>query len=226
MAPTPEKVGFRQRLKQIGVAFQFTRRHDKWVAPLLLAAFLVPVAIAVAVAVPTGQWLIIPLGVMVGILVALIVFSRRVQKATYAEVEGKPGAAAAILESMRGKWEVTPAIAVTPQQDVVHRVVGRPGIVLLSEGSPHRLRNLLVQEKKKIGRVLPEIPLFDLAVGEGEGQVPIRKLQSHLMKMPRTITPKQIGGIEQRLKALGGARPPIPKGPMPKGGRVPRGKMR
>jgi hypothetical protein len=223
MAPPPQKLGFRQRLKQIGVAFSFTRKYDRLIWLWLLLAFLVPTAITVAIAVPTGQWLLIPLGVMTGVLMALIVFSRRVQKATFAEVEGKPGAAAAILETMRGKWEIMPAVAVTPQQDVVHRVVGRPGVILLAEGSPHRLRSLLTQEKKRVGRVMPDIPLYDVAVGNGDGQVPLPKLQMHLNKLPRNITPKQIGAVTQRLQALGGARPPIPKGPIPKSARAMKG---
>ncbi len=223
MATTPEKVGFRQRLRQIGIAFQFTRRHDKHVVWLLLVAFGVPAAIGLGVGIPLGMWVLIPLGAMTGVLAALIVFSRRVQRATYAEVQGKPGAAAAILDTMRGNWRVTPAIAVTPQQDIVHRVVGRPGVVLVSEGSANRLRNLLAQEKKKIGRVLPDVQVFQVAVGDGDGQVPIRKVQTHLMKMPRALTPKQINAIEQRLQALGGARPPIPKGPMPKSGKAMKG---
>ncbi|HEV2089152.1 MAG TPA: DUF4191 domain-containing protein [Cryptosporangiaceae bacterium] len=223
MATTPAKVGIRQRLRQIGVAFQFTRRHDKHVVWLLLLAFGVPVAIGFGVGIALQLWVLLPLALLTGVLVALIVFSRRVQRATYAEVQGKPGAAAAILDSMRGNWRVTPAIAVTPQQDVVHRVVGRPGVILVSEGSPQRLRNVLTQEKKKIGRVLPDVQIFDVAVGDGDGQVPIRKVQTHLMKMPRAITPKQINAIEQRLQALGGVRPPIPKGPMPKSGKAMKG---
>jgi hypothetical protein len=223
MATTPEKLGFKERLKQIGMAFRFVRGHDKLIVPLMLVTFLVPLAIGVGIAVVFSQWLLIPLSLMIGILASLILFSRRVQRATYAEVDGKPGAAAAVLDTMRGNWNVTPAVAVTPQQDVLHRVVGRPGVVLLSEGSAHRLRNLLGQEKKRIGRVLTDVPVYDISVGEGEGQVPIRKLQSHLVKLPRNLTPKQIGAVEQRLSALGAARPPIPKGPMPKSARAMKG---
>jgi hypothetical protein len=146
-----------------------------------------------------------------------------VSRATFAEVEGKPGAAAAVLQNMRGNWRITPGVAATPQQDVAHRVVGRPGVILLIEGSPTRLKNLIVQEKKRVSRVAPEIPVYDITVGDGDGQVPLRKLQTHLIKMPRNITPKQINALESRLQALGGVRPPIPKGPLPKGARMPKG---
>jgi hypothetical protein len=114
-------------------------------------------------------------------------------------------------------------VAFTPQQDFVHRVVGRPGVILVVEGSPTRLKNLIVQEKKKVGRVAPEVPVYDVTVGAGQGQVPIRKLQTHFIKLPRNITPKQINAVESRLQALSATRPPLPKGPLPKGARMPKG---
>ena len=55
-------------------------------------------------------------------------------------MEGQPGAAAAALRMLRRGWKTDPAIAFTKQQDVVHRVVGPPGIVLIGEGNPNRLR--------------------------------------------------------------------------------------
>jgi hypothetical protein len=105
----------------------------------------------------------------------------------------------------------------------VHRVVGRPGVILLIEGSPARLKNLIVQEKKRVSRVAPDVPVYDITVGDGEGEVPLRKLQTHFIKMPRNITPKQINALENRLQALTATRPPLPKGPLPKGARMPKG---
>ena len=43
--------------------------------------------------------------------------------------------------------------AATTQFDSVHRLIGRPGVVLIGEGAPHRVRPLIAQEKKKIARV-------------------------------------------------------------------------
>jgi hypothetical protein len=224
MATSEEKLSFRDRFKQIGPAFSFVRRHDKLIIPLLLLTFLVPIAIGVGVALVTGDWLVtMPLAVALSLLLTMLVFTRRVARATYAEVEGKPGAAAAVLQNMRGNWRITPGVAATVQQDVVHRVVGRPGVILLIEGSPARLKNLIVQEKKRVSRVAPDVPVYDITVGDGEGEVPLRKLQTHFIKMPRNITPKQINALENRLQALTATRPPLPKGPLPKGARMPKG---
>jgi hypothetical protein len=224
MATSPEKITFRDRIRQIGAAFTFTRTHDKLVVPLLLAAFLLPVLIAVVVSLLTDSWLFaMPLGVMTGFLLATVLFGRRFTKAHYGQLEGQPGGPAGVLQTLRGNWRLTPAVAVTPQQDMVHRVVGPPGVVLVIEGSASRLKNLIIQEKKRVGRVAPDVPVYDVVVGDGEGQVPLRKLQSHCVKLPRNITPKQVNALENRLQALGAGRPPIPKGPLPKGARLPKG---
>ena len=131
---------------------------------------------------------------MLGALIAMIIFSRRVQSSVYKQAEGTPGAAAWCLQNnLRGKWRVTPAVAGTAQMDAVHRVVGRPGIVLVGEGAPHRVKPLLAQEKKRIARVVGETPIYDVIVGNEDGQVPLRKLNQYLMKLPRNIA-ASVGG--------------------------------
>jgi hypothetical protein len=114
---------------------------------------------------------------------------------------------------------VQQAVAVTKSQDLVHRVVGRPGVILVGEGNLSRVRNLLAVEKKKHARVVGETPIYDVVVGDsgGEGVVAIRKLSKYVMKLPRNVRPADITDIMQRLKALDATRPqiPMPKGPMP-----------
>lgn len=227
MAKNPaKKASLRERVSQLWTALTFTRKHDPLLVPLLLVAFLAPVALGVVAWILGASWFaVLPIGVLLGILLALIVFGRRVAKATYAEVEGQPGAAAAVLDTIRGNWAVTPAVGGTPQQDLVHRVIGRPGVVLVIEGSIQRLKNVVAQEKKRVARIAPEIPVYELVVGDEKDQVPLRKLQSRLVKLPRNITPKQIHTLENRMQALG-TRPPVPKGPLPKNAaRAPKMKM-
>ncbi len=223
MAPKASKSKFKERIGQLSLAFNFTRRHDKLLIPILGAGFLATVGAGLLVAWLTGQWLVFtPLSVLLGLLVLVILFGRRVAKATYSEVEGKPGAAAAILENIRGNWRLTPAVAVTQQHDVVHRLIGRPGVIMVVEGSPARLKNLLAQEKKRVARIAPETPVYEVLVGNGAGEITLKKLQSYLIKLPRNITPKQINNLERRLNTLG-TRPPIPQGPLPKGARALKG---
>jgi len=167
------------------------------------------------------------IGFTVGILVALIMFGRRVERAAYAQVAGQPGAGAAVAEGVRG-WTVTPAVAATRQQDLVSRAVGRPGIVLIGEGDINRVRALLQNETKRLSKLVADTPVHEIIVGEGPGTIPLAKVQRSLQKLPRALKPAEVTEVRRRLAALGGMmeQMPIPKGPMPKGGRVPRGKQR
>ena len=70
---------------------------------------------------------------------------------------------------------------------------------------------------------MPDVPIYDVQVGTGDGQIPLRKVNRHLMKLPRNLKPYQVSEVNRRLKALGTMTVPIPKGPLPKGMRMPRG---
>jgi len=130
-------------------------------------------------------------------------------------------------QTLRGDWRTTPAVAFNRNMDLVHRVVGRPGVVLIGEGnSPTQLRQLITDQKRRVARVAPETPIYDLIVGDGDGQVSLRRLQREMVKLPRNLSRKDIGAVEARMRALGGTNVPLPKGPMPKSAKMPRGKMR
>jgi len=164
---------------------------------------------------------LIPLGVLLGLLTAMILFGRFAQRAQYSAIEGQPGAAAAVLQGMRGNWTVTPAVTANRNLDVVHRAVGRPGVVLVGEGAPVRVAALISAEKKKTARVAHDVPIFDFQVGNGEGQIPVSKLQRKIMRLPRNLRPAAVSDLNYRLKALQPTMQ-MPKGPLPKGARQPR----
>lgn len=219
-APTPAK----GRLGQMRQAYQITKRSDRNIGLILLLTFLVVGGAFAAlgyVLFGTG-WLgltiTIVFGLLTGILGVLIVFGRRAEKAAYAQVEGQRGAAAGALQMLRRGWEVKPAVSFNKNQDVVHRVVGRPGIVLVGEGNPNAVRGLLASEVKKHARVGGEaVPVTGIVVGKDEGQVPLTKLVKHINKLPKKIKPAQMSELVYKLKALDAMRPaaPMPRGPVP-----------
>ncbi|HEY0636422.1 MAG TPA: DUF4191 domain-containing protein [Pseudonocardiaceae bacterium] len=220
-ASRERRAASRERRRQIIEAFKIQRREDKWLLPWMIGVFLLAVAAVFGLALIWGaQWVTLPLGIALGMLLAVLVFGRRVQRNVYAKADGQPGAAAWALENLRGRWKVTPAVAGTTHLDAVHRVIGRPGIVLVAEGAPHRVKTLLAQEKKRAARLVGETPIYDVIVGSEEGQVPLRSLQRHIMKLPRNITPKQIDSLEGRFAALGSRGAALPKGPMPQGAKM------
>jgi hypothetical protein len=210
------------RLKQIRMVAGLIHKSNPKAMPIVFGSGLGVLVVLVVVGLLTGlAAFLIPLGVLLGLLVALILFGRYSQAAQFSAIEGQPGAAAAVLQNMRGNWTVTPGIAGNRSMDMVHRAVGRPGVILIGEGSPNRLASLLAAEKKRVARVAYEVPVFEFQIGNGEGQVPISKLQRKIMRLPRQLKPAAVSDINHRLKAL---QPTMqaPKGPIPRNVRQPR----
>jgi hypothetical protein len=210
-----EKVGFFGRLKQIGMVFSFTAKRDKWFLPMAVAAAVLPLALAVAAFILGFGWIWIPTGAMLALLALLIVLNIRSSKVFMAAAEQQPGAAASIVERMRGDWRVTPAISSTTQFDMVHLVLNRRGVILLAEGDRRRVRGLLGQEKKRLSKVIGSAPLYDFILGHGEDEVPLRKLRMQLTRLPKTMSGRDVNSLDKRLKALA-TRPRMPKGAIPK----------
>jgi hypothetical protein len=210
------------RLKQIRMVAGLVHRSNPRAMPIVFGSGLGIVAVLVVVGLFTGLApILIPLGVLLGALTGVILFGRFAQSAQYAAIEGQPGAAAAVLENMRGNWTVTPAIAANRNLDVVHRAVGRPGVILVGEGSPNRLASLLAAEKKRVARVAYEVPIFEFQVGDENGQIPLSQLQRKIMRLPRNLKPAAVSDLNHRLKAL---QPSLqaPKGPIPRNVRQPK----
>ena len=225
-AKATRKTQSKQRRTQLWQAFQMQRKEDKRLLPYMIGAFALVLALSIVLGRYIGgftMYLMIVLGVVLGLMVAFIVFGRRAQKNVYRKAEGQTGAAAWALENMRGKWRVAPGVAVNGHFDAVHRVIGRPGVIFVGEGSPARVKSLLAQEKKRTARLIGEIPIYDVMVGAEEGEVPLDKLERHLTKLPVNITVKQMDTLESKLVALGTKAGPaaMPKGPLP-----PQAKMR
>jgi hypothetical protein len=212
----PQKEG---RLKQMAVVYRMTKKSDPKIGLILAAVFVVTAAVAFGVfTLIPGSWIFdLVTAILFGLLAVLIVFGRRAQKAQYAQIEGRPGAAAAALNILRKGWRVEPAIAFNKNQDLVHRVVGPPGIVLVGEGNPNRVKTLLANERRKHERVASETPIFEVVSGDSEGAVPVPKLAKHVTKLGRNIKPAEMTDVLQRLKALDANRSniPLPKGPVP-----------
>jgi hypothetical protein len=222
---TPENPG---RLKQIVQTYQMTRRTDRWVGLIVggvgIVVFGVLLGVGFAIGHPVYGGI---LGFLLGFLGMAIVFGRRAERAAFGQLEGQPGAAAAVLENVGRGWTVTPAVNMNRQQDLVHRAVGKAGIVLVGEGNPNRLKALLATEKKKMARIVYDVPVHEIIVGDGEGQVPLKKIRGTMMRLPRVLPGPRVTEVTDRLRALGDLMKnmPVPKGPLPRGGmRMPKGR--
>jgi hypothetical protein len=227
-APEPEK---QSRRKQLAQTYRMAKRSDPRIMLWCLGAFVVGFAVGFALFYflpgPGLVWGILG-GVLFGLLSAMILFGCRAQRAAFTQWEGQPGAAAAALGLLRRGWKVEPTVAFTKQQDVVHRVVGPPGIVLVGEGQSSRLKPLMTSERRKHERVAAETPIHEVVCGQGEGEVPLKKLVKHVTKLGKNLKPAEMTDLLYRLKALDANRSniPIPKGPVPTSMKGHRGQMR
>ncbi|MEO9325273.1 DUF4191 domain-containing protein [Nocardioides sp. C4-1] len=225
------------RRAQIVETYRMSKETDPRLGLIMLGFFLVFGALAFSLFwFPFGGGtftlvVAILLGIMVGLVAMMIVFSRRAQRAAYNRLEGRQGAAAQALTMLRRGWKTEQMIAFGGNRqnpDMVHRVVGPPGIVLVGEGNPNRLRQLLTAERKKHERVAFETPIHEIIVGREEGQVPLPKLVRHVQKLGRQVKPAEMTDILNRIKALDAQRPkiPLPRGPVPTSMKGMRGNLR
>ncbi len=212
------------RRGQIVQTYKMAKRSDPRLGWIILGVFVVGSALGFGLV-----WLLpgegaislaisIVTALMVGILLALLIFGRRAQAAAFTQMEGQPAAAAGALQMLKRGWKVDPVVGFTKQQDVVHRVVGPPGIVLVGEGSSQaRVKQLMLTERRKHERVAYGVPIHEIIAGRGDGEIPLPKLVRHVQKLGRAVKPAEMTDILQRLKALDAQRGklPLPKGPIP-----------
>jgi hypothetical protein len=161
------------------------------------------------------------LSLPLGFLAAFFLFTRFANTAAFASIEGQLGAGASVLMSIKRGFITTPAVNVNRDQDMVHRVSGKAGIILVGEGG-FAVRSLMQDEKRKMERFLSGVPITEVFVGDGQNQVSIRKLQKHLKKLPKKLNTTQLREVRARLRSVGGLNLPMPKGPMPGNIRMPR----
>ncbi|MDJ0318139.1 MULTISPECIES: DUF4191 domain-containing protein [Arthrobacter] len=215
-ADKPKKNKKPGRIKQMVDIFKMTRRHDPMVTWIMLGAFfgLIVLSMAVVLLVSPGNWITgLLVGIPLGLLGALLLMSRRAERAAYAQIEGKAGAAGAALSSLKKGWifEEQPASVNPRTQDVVFRAIGKPGIVLVTEGPTNRVKGLVDAERRRLNRILPNVTITIIETGKGEGQVPIAKVTKKMGKLKGELTKVEVSAVNKRITSMGN-KLPIPKG--------------
>lgn len=217
------------RLKQLGQVFQMTRRNDPNAVWWMVLAFVGIVAIGLVVGLLIDNWITTLLvSIPLGLLAALLILSRRAERAAFKQLEGKAGAAGASMSVLRRGWVLTEQpVAISPRtQDLVFRGIGRPGVVLVTEGPTNRVRPLVDSERRRMSRVLPNVPIHVINAGSGEGQTPLGDVAKKMKKFPKTLNKQEVHAVDMRLSTLGSAKLPIPKGIDPNKARPDRRSMR
>jgi hypothetical protein len=204
------------RIAQLRQIYTVTRQADPRLPWWMLLSFAGTMLVAYLIGLLLGSEIfVLVIALPVALMVALVVMSRRAERSAYQRMSGQPGVAGAVLKNIRRGWYVEDEpVAIDPRtRDLVFRAIGRPGVALVAEGPVQRVQKLVEGERKRIARVLgPNVPVMIVHVGDGEGQVPLRKLNSTLMRSRPAMTKTEVTAVIGRLRALGGVRPPIPKG--------------
>lgn len=232
------------RLAQFAFAYRMAKRLDSKLTSVMLGIGLgVGVLVFalfyfVLIGGIVGLVIGIVLGLVFALLAALNTLSLRARKAQLKQIEGQPGAAYSVLDAdrrLKKNWSLTPAVQFNRQQDSVHRLIGTGGIILIADGDASRTKQLVAAERKVLTRFLgPDVQVEELFVGNDEkaDEVPLSKLVRNLTKRSyksRALSAKQAGDYARRLEAVASKTGPManmPKGPLPKGSRIPRGGMR
>jgi len=204
---------------QVKETYSFASKEISFLALRLIGVFALVFAVIFGIGIALDQKLFLGLlGFTTSLLVTVFYFGKIAEKAAYSSISGQVGAAASVLNAIRGPWFVTPAVGVDKNQNMVHRVVGRPGIILVGEGS--RPGVLLAEQRKAHARFAQGVPIHELTVGEGD--LTISNLQKTVKKISKSLRPAEVTEVRRRLEALPKTALPIPKGPMPQGRKMSR----
>ncbi len=221
----PKKPGTMKRMAEV---FSMTRRNDPNVVWIMVLTFLAVIAVGLLIGFLIRNVVtMIIIAVPLAFLAALFILSRRAERAAFAQIEGKPGAAGAAMSVLRRGWILKDEpVAVNPRtQDAVFRAIGRPGVVLVAEGPVNRVKQLVDAERRKMNRIVPGVPVHVVNAGRGEGQVPLQRVSKTMQKLKKNLTRQEVQAVDKRLSALG-TRMPIPKGVDPFKARPDRKAMR
>lgn len=214
----------KQTRSQMWQAFNMQRKQDPKLIPLMLLAIIgVGLVFFLIGLIFDGQWFLLPIGLGLGFVLAMFIFTRRLERDMYKQVEDQKGVAGWALEQQLKStvgvaWKIEQGVAVTRHQDIVHRVIGNPGVIFVAEGDKNRLRATMGQLKKRADRLAGGVPVYEVYVGKGEDEVPVSKLRGHIMRLPRNYSKNEVYSIARKIEAmdtLPGQMPGVPKGPIP-----------
>lgn len=224
--------GKRHWYSNVADLYRVTKRSYPWVSWVMVAALLIPVIISIVLnlvlSVPTITFVLnIIFALGIGLLICTITLTQLGNRAMYAQLEGVKGGVYAVMKSIKRGWIIEEQpVAFNRRQDMVWRMVGRAGIVLISEGPASRVGELLHEETRKCQRVANSVPIHTIQCGSDKGQVRIGKLMSHLRKLKKKINKEEVPVVANRLQSLSAKGAPIPKGIDPNKVRVNRRQLR
>ena len=217
------------RIRQIIDVLVLVIKRDRLALLWLILGTFGPIAAGIAFAImatggePISFVVSIIFGVLAGLLGFLIVLGQLTQRLMYSNLQGQAGAVSALIKNqLRRSWRGndTP-IRMNKNQDIVYRVVGKPGVVIVSEGVRSRVAPLVEDARREVQRIVPGVPVNLLHVGS-DG-LTLKEFFPALYKIKGRVRPAEIVVVSNRLNSI--AKTPasmMPKGIDPTKMRAPR----
>jgi len=207
---------------QFGEQIRFLKGVDPKAVPLAIfigvTAFVIITVLGVFIS--AGEFLGIViwvvLGIVTGYLSALLTLTRRANTAIFTKYANEPGRISLTVGTLtRRVYKGTnqPVAVNARTRDMVFRIVGPAGVVLLGEGIKNSTQQLLEDERRKVQRVASGVTVHTFFSSEDGQGVPLATLHKKVTKLKRTLTKNEIRAVQNRLAAMdsrGGL--PIPKG--------------
>jgi hypothetical protein len=217
------------RIRQIIDVLALVIKRDRLAILWLALATLGPIAAGIVYATlatggePVSSVVAIILGVLAGLLGFLIVLGQLTQRLMYSNLQGQPGAVSALIKNqLRRSWRGNDVpVRMNRNQDIVYRIVGRPGVVVISEGLRTRVAPLVEEVRKEVNRIVPGVPVHLLHVGS-DG-LALKDFFPTLYKIKGKVRAAEIIVVSNRLNSI--AKTPasmMPKGIDPTKMRAPR----
>lgn len=225
-----------QTAKQVIQVYQFASKDRKDLPVWLVLSVLLPVLLMIAFNIATHSgwiWWVFSmvLALTLGVMIATIVLTRIADSVGYARMEGQSGASSAVLRSINKSgynFDEAPVWFDRKTKDGVWQGTGRSGVFLIGEGNKQRLTREMNRLEAAIHRVTPgsQIPVYRIFVGNGEGQTPLRKLRSTVIKKKIVMSKTELDQLNGRITSLQTQQQQMPRSVDPKRLKISRRMMR
>lgn len=163
-----------------------------------------------------GMVIWIVFGIVTGYLSLLLTMTTRANTAIFKKYADEPGRISITVGTLtRRRWKgANQPVAINARtKDMVFRVVGPAGVVLMAEGSKTSAKALLEEERRKVQRLATGVTVHTFySSQDGEG-VPLGQLHKKISKLKKTLNRSEISAVQNRLASIDSrSGMPIPKG--------------
>lgn len=199
----------------LGDGFKIAKKSYPALPWILLGVFVGVLVLFIGAGILLNNWILWTISaVILAPMLTMVTLTRFIERASYKQMEGIPGAASAVMGRIRRGWnfQEEPVRFNARHQDMVFRLIGKPGVVLVTEGPISRVGKLVEEERRQARRIAPNVPVHVINVGTDDNQVRLANLMKNLKKLPKKLTSAEVGVVAKRYDSIKTNALPIPKG--------------